>query len=72
MSKILASIIIRTYNESEHLEDLLIALSKQELNSINVETIIVDSGSTDGTLEIAKKYKTRIIYIKNTSLIFIN
>ena len=70
MSKMLVSIIIRTYNESEHLEDLLIAISKQELNSINVETIIVDSGSTDGTLEIAKKYKTRIIYIKKEDFSF--
>lgn len=53
------SIIIPTLNEEEHLEKLLKSIQKQELD--NYEVIVADKGSKDKTLEIAKKYKCRII-----------
>src|SRR3989338_8795603 len=46
------SIIIRTFNEEKHLGNLLWAIKKQ--NYKDYEIIIVDSGSTDNTLKIAK------------------
>jgi len=46
----LLSIIILTYNESSNLPKCLISL-----NSIDAEIFIVDSASTDETVEIAKK-----------------
>ena len=52
------SIIIRTYNESEYIETLLIALTSQTLKDI--EIILVDSESTDNTVEIAQKYCDRM------------
>jgi rhamnosyltransferase len=67
---LLASIIIRTYNESKHLEDLLIAINDQKLNGIEAEIIVVDSGSIDGTLEIIKKFDTRLIHIKKEEFTF--
>jgi rhamnosyltransferase len=49
-----ASIIIRCYNEREHIGKLLHGIFEQEYD--NFEVILVDSGSTDGTLEIARQY----------------
>jgi len=66
----LVSIIIRTLNEEKHLEELLIAVNEQTSPVFNIETVIVDSGSTDRTLEIAKKYNCRITYIKKEEFTF--
>ncbi len=43
-------VVIPTLNESDTIGDLIAELS--ELENIHVRTIIVDDGSTDGTLEI--------------------
>ncbi len=53
------SIIIMSYNEEGIIEDCLKAASK-----VSDDIIIVDSGSTDKTLEIAEKYTNRIYYNK--------
>jgi glycosyltransferase involved in cell wall biosynthesis len=54
MSAPLASIIIRCYNEAEHIGKLLHGIDEQRL--ADHEIVLVDSGSTDGTLEIAEDY----------------
>ncbi|MFN6036176.1 MAG: glycosyltransferase family 2 protein, partial [Dolichospermum sp.] len=46
-----ASIIIRTYNEQRYLEKLLKEIQNQVVDDLVYEVIIVDSGSTDKTLE---------------------
>jgi rhamnosyltransferase len=56
------SIIIRTYNEEKNIGRCLDAVFNQKTNK-SFEVIIVDSGSTDKTLEIAKKFNVRIIKI---------
>lgn len=60
MNKI--SVIIRTYNEEKHLEDVLKGVKKQLYR--NYEIILVDSESTDSTLKIAEKYGAKIIKIR--------
>jgi glycosyltransferase involved in cell wall biosynthesis len=57
------SIIIRTYNEQKYLERLIKSILNQKI-TFKLEIIVVDSGSTDRTLIIAKKYKVKIINIK--------
>ena len=55
-SRPVASIVIRTYNEAKHLADVLQAISAQAHpggTGAACEVIVVDSGSTDGTPEIA-------------------
>jgi rhamnosyltransferase len=59
-----ASIVIRTYNEERHLPDLLQAIDVQVTKGLPRETIIVDSGSTDGTLSIAQKHACKILHIE--------
>jgi len=66
----LASIIIRTYNEERHLPELLEMIKNQDKSLIDIEIIIVDSGSTDHTLEIAKKFNCQIIHIRKKEFTF--
>lgn len=56
-----AGIVIRTLNEEAMLERTLASTATQRRKPL--ETIVVDSGSTDGTLDIARRYDTRIISI---------
>lgn len=66
----LASIVIRTYNEEKHLPELLEAVAKQKSDGCSIETVVVDSGSTDRTLEIAKDHDCRITHIKKEEFTF--
>ncbi|MBK1724671.1 MBL fold metallo-hydrolase [Thiocystis violacea] len=64
------SIIIRTLNEARHLDDLLNRIAEQHIQGLGVEIIIVDSGSTDGTLEIAERHGCRILHIAREEFSF--
>lgn len=66
----LVSIIIRTLNEEKYLDELLSAIDAQEKNGFLCEVIIVDSGSTDKTLEIADKHKAKLTYISKQDFSF--
>jgi len=50
------SIIIITYNEEVHLPRLL-----QSISGLDAPVFILDSGSTDGTIEIGKNFGTEIL-----------
>jgi len=60
--KPIASVVIRCYNEEKHIGRLLHGISQQTIRDI--EVVIVDSGSTDGTLAIASRFPIRIVTIK--------
>ncbi len=62
------SIIIRTYNESQHLPDLLKAIKDQSYG--NYETLVIDSGSIDGTQEIATEFADSVIPIQSSDFTF--
>lgn len=64
------SVVIRTLNESRYLDKLITAIQRQVLDDIRVEIIVVDSGSTDGTLEIAQAHRTNIITIDKQNFSF--
>ena len=64
------SIIIRTYNEERYLNDLLNAIINQIINDHKVEIIIVDSGSTDNTLDIASSFNCTIKKIEKVNFSF--
>lgn len=64
------SIVIRTYNEQRHLRALLEGIQNQDRDGIEIETVMVDSGSTDGTLEIARQFPVRIVPIKKEEFSF--
>ena len=66
----LVSIIIRTLNEELYLDELLCAINSQNLNGFSCEIVVVDSGSIDNTLKIAKKHNARIAYINKQDFTF--
>jgi len=68
MSGSLVSIIIRCYNEEEHIGRLLSGIFEQSIKDIQV--IIVDSGSTDRTLSIASNFPAVICNISSEEFSF--
>jgi len=64
----LASIVVRTRDEARHLRRLLEDSRRQTHKAI--EVIVVDSGSRDGTLEIAHELADRVIEIAPESFTF--
>ena len=65
------SVIIRTLNEEKYLQELINHIKKQKIElDDEIEIILVDSGSTDLTLEIAKKNDLKIVFIKKENFSF--
>lgn len=66
----LFSIVIATYNSQKTLEKTLKSIKKQKYPQNKIEILAIDGGSTDKTLEIAKKYKCKILQNPKTELIY--
>ena len=64
------SIVYRALNEEKWFTDSLIALGEQNLDGLQMEAVLVDSGSTDKTLEIAEKFNCRVTHIKKSDFSF--
>jgi len=56
------SIIIPTKNNADILEKCLKSICNVDYSKGEVEVIIVDGYSTDGTVEIARKYRCKVVY----------
>lgn len=62
------SVIIRAYNEEKHIGRLLEGIKHQTVD--DVEVILVDSGSTDSTVEIAESHGARVVRIPSEEFTF--
>lgn len=56
----LVSIITVVRNDVSHIEETMLSVLNQTYQ--NIEYIVIDGGSTDGTVEIIKKYAHRLAY----------
>ncbi len=55
--------VVRALNEAVYIGRLIQNLCAQQKYGENLEIIVVDSGSTDATVEIAKKHRVKLIEI---------
>lgn len=60
MEKHLISIVTVSYNAAATIEQTILSVINQTYR--NIEYIIIDGGSTDGTVEIIKKYANKLAY----------
>ena len=65
---VLISVLIRTKNESDNIEALLQKIHSQK--EVEFEIIVVDSESSDGTPDIAKRYTNNIFTIPQTDFTY--
>jgi len=71
LKNVIVSIVLRSLNEEKWLDDSLTECTNQKLpNGISLELVLVDSGSTDRTLEIAKNHGCQIFHIKKSEFTF--
>ena len=54
------SIITPCFNAALYIEQTILSIINQDYD--NLEYIIIDGGSTDGTIDIIKKYENKIAY----------
>lgn len=62
------SIVIRCYNEERHIGKLLSGIMEQTVQDVQI--VVVDSGSTDRTVEIAKHYPVDLVSIRKEDFSF--
>ncbi|HMD83063.1 MAG TPA: glycosyltransferase family 2 protein [Terriglobia bacterium] len=62
MSHPQTSVILLTLNESANIGACIEAIRRQEVDS-HVEIVLIDSGSTDGTVDIASRFVDQVIQI---------
>lgn len=56
------SVILPTYNADKDFEKCLKSINMQNYPKNKIEILVIDGGSKDKTLEIAKKYNTQIFF----------
>jgi glycosyltransferase involved in cell wall biosynthesis len=62
-----ASILIDTYNHERFLEKAIESVLGQDGLAPDMEVLLVDDGSTDGTRDIARKFAPRVGYLGKTN-----
>ncbi|WP_286206474.1 glycosyltransferase family 2 protein [Sessilibacter corallicola] len=66
----LVSIVIRTLNEEKYLGELLRSIKNQVCPGFDIEIVLVDSGSDDNTVSIAKSFGCKIVNIRKSEFSF--
>lgn len=67
MRKKKLSVVLATFNEEKNLYSCL-----QSVKGIADEIVVVDGSSTDNTVEVAKKFKARVVITDNPPIFHIN
>jgi glycosyltransferase involved in cell wall biosynthesis len=62
--KPLLTVLIDTYNHEKYIEQTLLSVLEQGLSDTEMEIVVVDDGSTDGTPAVIEKFGTRVKYVR--------
>ncbi len=55
------SIVIPAYNEEENLPDLLAQIRKLKIDGFQIETVVVNDNSSDGTADVVRRFGVEMI-----------
>src|ERR1700712_3138233 len=64
----IVSIVTPTLNASEFIEDCIQSVKRNSSREVDIEHVIVDAGSTDGTVEIAQKNGLTVLQGKDKGI----
>ncbi len=67
---VMISVVLRVLNEAKHVGALLESIKSQDVGGLPVEVIVVDSGSTDTTLDVVRQHDCRILSIQREDFSF--
>jgi glycosyltransferase involved in cell wall biosynthesis len=62
-----ASILIDTYNHERFLEKAIESVLGQDALTADMEVLVVDDGSADGTRDIVRKFSPRVRYLRKSN-----
>jgi glycosyltransferase involved in cell wall biosynthesis len=62
--KPLITALIDTYNHEKYIEQALVSVLEQGLSPAELEIVVVDDGSTDGTASIIQKFVPRVKHVR--------
>ena len=63
-SRVRVSVVIKALNEERHIGAAIVS-ALAAIRPIDGEVILADSGSTDGTVQIARQYPIAVVQLKN-------
>lgn len=64
------SLVVRTLNEARYMPALLEGVRAQHCPGFEVEVVVIDSGSTDGTQDIARRFGCVLAHIRREEFSF--
>lgn len=67
MRKPNVTVLIDTYNHERFIEEAIVSVLDQDFPSADVEILVIDDGSTDGTPEIVRKFEPRVRLIRKSN-----
>lgn len=67
MSTPFVSVLIDTYNHAGFIAEAIESVLQQDFPADNMEILVVDDGSRDGTAEVARKFAPRVRLISKTN-----
>ena len=66
-SPVRVSALVNTYNHERFIDQALNSIAQQDYPAANIETIVVDDGSTDATPKIVERYVPGVRLIRKTN-----
>jgi len=64
MPKPLVSVLIDTYNHEKFIEQAIVSVLEQNVPAAEMEVLVVDDGSTDGTPSVVRRFSPRVRYLR--------